>query len=200
MSQHTAAPSGPVLAAQLDQLLAPSLSLSVIAGSPLFEYDMQDAMWVGADPAECRGATSYGQYPLFPTDYTGREARTQVDNAHNQHQLLEVSATYPSDFDAGQFLDGVRKAVQSCQRPVTVWGDDQVRYSVTPGPLLPGSEDMVRWTTSKADDRWVCEFATIAKANVISQVVTCSPDRSIDNRALADARLAKIESLLTSVA
>ncbi|SHT67367.1 Uncharacterised protein [Mycobacteroides abscessus subsp. abscessus] len=33
---------------------------------------------------------------------------------------------------------------------------------------------------------------------MISQLVTCSPDRSIDNQALSDQRLQKIDELLNS--
>lgn len=69
---------------------------------------------------------------------------------------------------------------------------------VTPGPVAPGSPDMVRWSTNLTGDQWICEFTMIAKANVISQLVTCSPDRSIDNQALSDQRLQKIDELLNS--
>ena len=51
-------------------------------------------------PADCHGVVAFGRYPLFPTNYTGREARTQQDHRTDQHQLLEVSASYPADFDA----------------------------------------------------------------------------------------------------
>jgi hypothetical protein len=57
---------------------------------------------------------------------------------------------------------------------------------------------MVRWSTNLDGDQWICEFTVIAKANVISQLVTCSADRSIDNKALSDERLQKIEELLNS--
>ena len=43
-----------------------------------------------------------------------------------------------------------------------------------------------------------CDFSVIAKTNVVSQLVTCSPDRSIDNEALVTKRLAKIDELLHS--
>jgi hypothetical protein len=85
----------------------------------LIEQDMQAALFAGADPAECQGVVGFGRYTLFPRNYTGREARTQADRVTNQHRLLEVSATYPSDFDAVGFLDSVRKAVSGCQHPVT---------------------------------------------------------------------------------
>ncbi|MBA0048651.1 sensor domain-containing protein [Mycobacteroides sp. LB1] len=192
-------PAGPIQPAQLDQLLTPAQSLTITPGKPLFETDMQSVLWIGADPAECQGVVGYGRYPLFPTNYTGREARTQIDNQYpNQHQLLEVSATYPGDFQAVKFLDSVRSTVSECQRQVAAWGDDEKRHTVTPGPVVPGSPDMVRWSTNLNGDQWVCEFTVIAKANVISQLVTCSADRSIDNRALSNKRLQKIEELLNS--
>lgn len=190
--------AGPIQPAQLDQLLIPSLSMTITPGKPLFETDMQSILWVGADPAECQGVVGYGRHPLFPTNYTGREARTQTDNQSNQHQLLEVSATYPADFQAAKFLDSVRKAVAACQFPVAAWGDDEKRHTVTPGPVTRGSPDMVRWSTNLSGYQWICEFTMIAKANVISQVVTCSADRSINNQALSDARLAKIDELLNA--
>lgn len=198
-AERGAGPSGPVQPAQLDQLLTPSLSLTVTPGKPLFETDMQSALWTGADPAECQGVVGYGRHPLFPTNYTGREARTQTDNQFpNQHQLLEVSATYPADFQAAKFLESVRATVSRCQQSVAAWGDDEKRHTVTPGPLTSGSPDMVRWSTNLDGDQWICEFTMIAKANVISQLVTCSPDRSIDNTALSNRRLQKIDELVNS--
>ena len=61
--------------------------------------------------------------------------RTQDDRATNQHQLLEVLATYPSNFDAAAFLDSIRKTVAGCQRQVAAWGDDGIRRAVDPAPL-----------------------------------------------------------------
>ncbi|WP_235629528.1 sensor domain-containing protein [Mycobacteroides saopaulense] len=191
--------AGPIQPAQLDQLLTPALSLTITPGKPLFETDMQSVLWTGSDPAECQGVVGYGRHPLFPTNYTGREARTQTDNQYpNQHQLLEVSATYPGDFQAAKFLDSVRAKVSACQRQVVAWGDDGKRSTVTPGPVTAGSPDMVRWSTNLDGDQWICEFTVIAKANVIAQLVTCSGDRSIDNTALSNQRLEKIEELLNS--
>jgi hypothetical protein len=195
-----AASSGPIYPAQLVDLLTPSLSFSVVPGSPLSEQDMQSALFVGADPAACQGVAGYGRYPLFPKNYTGREARTQADSMKNPHQLLEVSATYPSGFDAVGFLDSVRKSVSGCQRPVTAWGDDGRRMTVDPTPLAPGSPDVAQWTTKLAGKQWLCDFAVIAKANVVAEIVTCSPDRSIDIQALVTKRLKKIEELIKSTA
>jgi hypothetical protein len=189
---------GPILPAQLPELLTPSSALSVTPGIQLVETDMHAVLFAGADPADCLGATAYGTYPLFPTYYTGREARTQEDTVPNQHQLLEVSATYPSDFDASGFLDSVRRTVSRCQTSVTAWGDDDKKLTVVPGQLLPAVPDVAHWTTKILGDQWLCDFAVIAKANVVSQLVTCSPDRSIDNQALVTKRPAKIEELLNS--
>jgi hypothetical protein len=189
---------GPILPAQLPDLLTPSTALSVTPGVQLAEQDMHAVLFAGADPADCLGATAYGTYPLFPTNYTGREARTQQDTVQNQHQLLEVSATYPSDFDASGFLDSVRKTVSGCQTSVTAWGDDNKKLTVAPGPLVPATPDVAHWTTKLLGDQWICDFSVIAKANVVSQIVTCSTDRSIDNQALVTKRLAKIEELLNS--
>ena len=199
-TQRGAGPNGPIQPAQLDQLLTPSLALSIVPGSPLSEYDLQSALFIGADPAECHGVGGFGRFPLFPTNYTGREARTQVDNAEKQHQLLEASATYPGNFDASGFLDSVRKKVNECQHPVAAWGDDQKRVMVDPAPLTPDSPDLAHWSTNLAGDQWVCDFSVVALANVVSQIVTCSPDRSIDNRAIATKGLKKIEELLNSTA
>ncbi|WP_372458026.1 sensor domain-containing protein [Mycobacterium fragae] len=200
--QHRGTASGgPIQPAQLDQLLTPSSSLSILASAPLSEHDLQSALFIGADPPECHGVVGFGRFPLFPTNYTGREARTQVDiDGPNQHQLLEVSATYPSDFNASAFLDSVRKTVDECQRPVTTWGDDQKRYTVNPAPLIPDSPDIAHWSTKLAGERWICDFSLVALANVASEIVTCSADRSIDNKALASKRLKKIEELLNSTA
>lgn len=198
--QHVVGPGGPIQPAQLDQLLTPSSSLSVAPGVPLIEYDLQSALFVGADPAECHGAVGFGHFPLFPRDYTGREARTQVDSSQNQHQLLEVSATYPSDFDAAGFLESIRKTVTACQHPVTAWGDDQRKATVIPAPLTPDPSGIAHWSTSLAGDRWVCDFSVLALANVVSEIVTCSPDRSIDSQAIAANRLKKIDQLLNSTA
>lgn len=195
------ASSGPIQPAQLDQLLTPSSSLAVLPGEPLSEQDLQSALFVAADPAECHGVVAFGRFPLFPTNYTGREARTQVDvDGATQHQLLEVSATYPGDFDASAFRDSIRKQVAECQHPVTTWGDDEKRYTVDPGPLIPDSPDIAHWSTNLAGDRWICDFSVVALANVASEVVTCSSDRSIDNQAIATKRLKKIEELLSSTA
>lgn len=199
-SKRGAASSGPIYPAQLPDLLTPSRSLSVAAGIPLSEQDMQSALFAGADPAECQGVAGYGTYPLLPKNYTGREARTQADSVKDQHQLLEVSATYPSTFDAAGFLDSVRKAVSGCQRPITAWGDDQRKVTVDPSPLAQGSPDVAQWTTKLAGQQWICDFAVIAKANVVSEIVTCSPDRSIDIQSLVTKRLKKIEELLNSTA
>jgi hypothetical protein len=190
--------AGPILPAQLPDLLTPSSTLSVSPSGALFEADMQAALFAGADPADCLGAAAYGTYPLLPHDYTGREARPQQDAAPNQHQLLEVSATYPSDFDAAGFLDSVRKTVSGCQSSITAWGDDNKKVTVTPGPLLPGVPDVAHWTTKLREDRWICDFSVIAKANAVYHLVTCSPDRSIDNEVLVTNPLAKIEELLHS--
>lgn len=198
----TAAPngptnSGPIKPSQLEDLLTPSSSISVVPDSPLVETDMQSAMFIGADPGQCHGAVAFGQFPLFPHNYTGREARTQQDHQPTQHQLLEVSATYPGNFDAIGFLTSVRHTVSGCQQPVSAWGDDQRKMTVTPAPLLVSSPpEIVHWATNLAGQQWVCEFAVIAKANVVSEIVTCSPDRSVDNEALAIKRLEKINQLL----
>ncbi len=198
--QRATGPGGPIQPAQLDQLLTKSASLSVVPGAPLIEYDMQSSLFIGADPAECHGVVGFGLFPLFPTDYTGREARTQVDNEQNQHQLLEVSATYPTNFDASGFLDSIRKRVTSCQHPVAAWGDDQKRVRVIPAPLIPESSDIAHWSTTLAGDQWICDLSVVALANVVSEIVTCSADRSINNRAIAAGRLKKIEELLNSTA
>src|SRR5258708_5146390 len=113
--------------AQLVELLTPSSSLSLAPGGPLSELDMEAVLFTGAGPSECPGVVGSGRYPLVPSNYPGREARTQPDNAKNQHQLLEVSATYPSDFHAARFLDPVRKTVSGCQHPVTAWDDNERR-------------------------------------------------------------------------
>jgi PknH-like extracellular domain len=190
---------GPILPAQLPDLLTPSSALTVTPGLPLAERDMHAVLFAGADPADCLGATAYGTYPLFPANYTGREARTQEDAVvPNQHQLLEVSATYPGDFDASRFLDSVRKTVSACQLSVTAWGGDNKKLTVVPGPLSPAIPDVAHWTTNVLGERWICDFSVIAKANVVSQLVTCSPDRSIDHQALVAKRLAKIDELLNA--
>jgi hypothetical protein len=196
--QRRTAPNGPIQPAQLDQLLTPSSSLSVVPGNPLLESDLESSLFIGADPAECHGVVGFGRFPLFPTNYTGREARTQVDNTQKQHQLLEVSATYPSDFDANEFLDSVRNKVTECQHPVTAWGDDQKKLTVDPAPLISDTPDMAQWSTNLSDDQWICDFSVVALANVVSEIVTCSTDRSIDNKAIAAKRLKKIEELLNS--
>ena len=191
-----AAPSGSIQPAQLADLLTPSSSLAVVPGRPLVEHDLQSALFVGANPAACQGVVGYGRHPLFPTNYTGREARTQVDSVPNQHQLLEVSATYPGDFNASRCLDSVRKKVSGCQLPVTAWGDDERRYTVNPDQLIPGSPEVVRWTTKLSGNQWICEFTVIAKSNVVSEIVACTADRSIDIEALVTQRLKKIDELL----
>jgi hypothetical protein len=179
-------------------LLTPSGSFSAVAGSPLTEDDMQSALFIGADPADCHGVVAFGRYPLFPTNYTGREARTQQDHRTDQHQLLEVSATYPAGFDAAAFLDSVRKTVSGCQRPVSAWGDDKRRMTVNPAPLVQSPPEVAQWMTNLAGQQWICEFAVLAKANVVSEIVTCSPDRSVDIGALVTKRLKKINELLNS--
>lgn len=189
---------GPIFASQIDDLLTPSGAFSVVNGSPLTETDMQSALFVAADPTECHGVVAFGRYPLFPSNYTGREARTQQDYLADQHQLLEVSATYPTAFDAGGFLDSVRKTVSGCQRPVTARGDDGHQVEVNPGPLIPGPSEVAHWMTHLPGQKWICEFAMIAKANVVSEIVTCSPDRSPDMETLITKRLKKINELLKS--
>lgn len=191
--------NGPIFPSQLDELLTPSKSISVVPNSPLAETDMQSALFIGADPAQCHGAIAFGRFPLFPNNYTGREARTQQDAQTTQHQLLEVSATYPSNFDASGFLDSVRKTVSGCQHPVSAWGDLGHRTSVTPTPPAADSPpEVVEWSTNLVGQQWVCEFAVISKANVISEIVTCSPDRSVDIKTLVTKRLKKINELLNS--
>jgi PknH-like extracellular domain len=192
--------AGPISPSQLVDLLTPSLSFSVVSGSPLSEQNMQDALFVGADPAECQGVAGFGRYPLFPKNYTGREARTQSDHANNQHQVLEVSATYPSAFDAAGFLDSVRATVSACQRPITTWGDDQRKLKVNPTLLMESPPEVAHWATTLGGQQWICDFAVIAKANVVAQIVTCSPDRSIDIGPLVTKRLKKIQELLNSTA
>ncbi|OBI97107.1 sensor domain-containing protein [Mycobacterium asiaticum] len=190
--------TGPIFPSQLEDLLTASGSFAVVAKSPLTETDMQSALFIGADPDECHGAVAFGRYPLFPSSYTGREARTQQDHQVDQHQLLEVSATYPSDFSAAGFLDSVRKTVTDCQRPVTAWGDDGRRNTVHPTPLADAPPEVAQWSTNLVGQKWVCEFAVIAKANVVSEIVTCSPDRSVDIAGLVTKRLKKIDELLNS--
>lgn len=191
-------PSGPIQPSQLEDLLTPSGSFSAVPDNPLTEEDMQSALFVGADPSECHGVVAFGRYPLFPSTYTGREARTQQDRRSDQHQLLEVSATYPSNFNAADFLNSVRKTVSKCQHPVSAWGDSGRKSTVNPAPLVQSPPEVAQWMTTLAGQQWTCEFAVIAKANVISEIVTCSPDRSIDIGALVAKRLKKIEELLRS--
>lgn len=192
------ASSGPIHPSQLEDLLTPSGSFSVVANAPLTEDDMQSALFIGADPPQCHGAVAFGHYPLFPSNYTGREARTQQDHQPDQHQLLEVSASYPSNFDAAGFLDSVRKTVTDCQHPVSAWGDNKNKMTVNPAPLVQTPPEVAQWMTNLAGQRWVCEFAVISKANVVSQIVTCSPDRSVDINTLVTKRLKKINELLNS--
>lgn len=191
---------GPIQPSQLEDLLTPSSSFSVLPDKPLVEDDMQSALFIGADPAECHGVVAFGRFPLFPTNYTGREARTQQDHQVSQHQLLEVSATYPSGFDATAFLESVRKSVTGCQLPITAWGDNGRRMTVNPSALVQSPPEVAQWATNLAGQQWVCQFAVIAKANVIAQIVTCSPDRSVDIQTLVAKRLKKIEELLRSTA
>jgi hypothetical protein len=172
----------------------------VVSGSPLFEQDMQNALFMAADPAQCHGVAGYGGHALFPKNYTGREARTQADSLKNQHQLLEVSATYPSGFDAAAFLESVRKTVSGCQHPITAWSDDHRKATVDPSPLVPGSREVARWTTKLEGDQWICDFAVIAMANVVSQIVTCSTDHSVDIQTLVAKRIKKIQELISSTA
>ncbi|GAB3022353.1 sensor domain-containing protein [Mycobacterium bourgelatii] len=195
-----AGPSGPIQPSQLDDLLTPSASFSVVPNHPLTEDDMQAALFIGADPAKCHGAVAFGRFPLFPSNYTGREARTQQDHLKDQHQLLEVSAAYPSNFDAAGFLASVRNTVSGCQHPVSAWADDERRMTVTPAALMPSAPEIVHWMTTLNGQRWICEFAVIAKANVVSEIVTCSPDRSVDINPLATKRLEKINQLLSFTA
>jgi len=189
---------GPIQPSQLEDLLTPSGSFSAVAGSALIEDDMQSALFIGADPADCHGVVAFGRYPLFPTNYTGREARTQQDHRTDQHQLLEVSATYPANFDAAAFLDSVRSSVSRCGHPVTAWGDDGHQMKVNPAPLTQSPPEVAQWMTNLAGQQWVCEFAVLAKANVVAEIVTCSPDRSVDIAALVTKRLKKINELLNS--
>lgn len=192
--------NGPIFPSQLVDLLVPSETLSVVAGNPLFEQDMQSALFTGADPAECQGVAGYGGHALFPKNYTGREARTQADSLKNQHQLLEVSASYPRGFDAAAFLDSVRKTVSGCQHPITSWGDDQRKVTVQATPLAPGAPEVAQWSTKLGNEQWFCDFAVIAKANVVSQIVACSTDHSIDIKDLVAKRLKKIDELINSTA
>lgn len=159
---------------------------------------MQSALFIGADPAACHGVVGFGRYPLFPATYTGREARTQQDRRLDQHQLLEVSATYPATFNAADFLNSVRKTVTDCHHPVTAWGDSGRKSTVNPTPLMQSPPDVAQWITNLAGQQWTCEFAVIAKADVISEIVGCSPDRSVDLEALVAKRLKKIAELLRS--
>jgi hypothetical protein len=192
--------NGPIFPSQLVDLLTPSMSYSAVSGNPLFEQDMQNALFMAADPAQCHGVAGYGGHVLFPKNYTGREARTQADSLKNQHQLLEVSASYPSGFDAAGFLDSVRKTVSGCQHPITAWSDDQRKSTVDPSPLVSGSPEVAQWATKLEGEQWFCDFALIAKANVVSQIVTCSTDHSIDIQALIAKRIKKIEELINSTA
>lgn len=194
------ASNGPIFPSQLVDLLTPSTALSVVSGSPLFEQDMQNALFMAADPAQCHGVAGYGGHALFPNNYTGREARTQADSLKNQHQLLEVSATYPSGFDAARFLDSIRRTVSGCQHPITAWGDDQRKATVDPSPLVPSSPQVVQWSTKLEGQQWICDFAVIAMANVVSQIVTCSTDHSVDIQTLIAKRIKKIEELINSTA
>jgi hypothetical protein len=111
-----------------------------------------------------------------------------------------VAATYPSDFNAARFLASVRKTVSGCQRTVTAWADDERKTTVTPTPLIPGSPDVAHWRTNLTGHQWICDFAVIVKANVIAQIETCSPDRSIDIEPLVAKRLKEIQDLLSSTA
>lgn len=190
---------GPILPGQLDDLLTPPKSYSVVPGFPLDEYDLKPALLIGAEPAECLGAVTYDGYPLFPANYNGNVARTQVDGSSVQHTLLEVSATYRSELDPS-FLDGVRKKVTGCNRSVVVWADDGVRTTLKVSGLQDSSPNVVRWYTEQTAQQWFCEFALIQKANVVSQIVGCSPDRSVGVAELADKRLKKIDELLNSAA
>ena len=86
---------------------------------------------------------------------------------------------YPHDFDAARFVDSVRKTVSTCRHTVTAWADDEHRMTVTPGPLNASSPDVAPWTTTLSGQQWICDFAMIAKANVVSQ---CSvPRRESDS-------------------
>lgn len=197
-AQRGASNSGPIYPSQLVELLTPSKSLSVESGNPLSEQDMESALFVGADPAECQGVAGYGRFPLFPKNYTGRDARTQADSLKSQHQLLEVAASYPSGFDAAGFLNSVRKTVSGCQHPITAWGDNEHRMTVNPTALVPSSPEVAQWSTNLVGQHWVCDFAVIAKANVVAQIVTCSADHSVDIQTLITKRLEKINQLINS--
>jgi hypothetical protein len=199
-AQRGAANSGPIFPPQLVELLTPSKSFSVESGNPLFEQDMESALFVGSDPADCQGVAGFGRFPLFPTNYTGREARTQADGLKSQHQLLEVAASYPRGFDAAAFLDSVRKTVSNCQHPITAWGDNEHRMTVNPKPLVQSQPEVARWSTNLGGQQWVCDFAVIAKANVVAQIVTCSTDHSVAIETLVAKRLEKINQLINSTA
>jgi hypothetical protein len=111
-----------------------------------------------------------------------------------------VSASYPGNFDAAGFLDSIRRTVSGCQRPVSAWGDDGHRMTVNPGPLVQSPPEVAQWSTNLAGQQWVCDFAVISKANVIAEIVTCSPNHSVDIQALVTKRLNKINELLNNTA
>jgi len=71
---------------------------------------------------------------------------------------------------------------------------------VDPTPLQAGSPEVVQWSTKLEGEQWFCDFAMIAKANVVAQIVTCSPDHSVDIQTLIAKRLKKIEELINSTA
>lgn len=186
---------GPILPQSLTDLLVPSGHLSAEPGDPLVEQDLRQALFVSADPSTCFGAVGFGGQKLFPDGDANRVVRTQADQ--DQHQLLEASAVYPSSFDAARLLETVRTTVNACQFPVTSTDGAGHVARVQPSPLTdPQSSHIVTWSTSLTDVQWLCDFAVVAEANAMSELVTCSYDHKPNVLALARQRLETIERLM----
>jgi len=159
--QHPAVPS---ILRNSTNLLTPPSSLSVVPGTPLFEDDMQAALFIGADPANATASWLSAAIRCSRRTTRAGKPAPKTTAPPNQHQLLEVSATYPTNFDAAVFLDSIRKDVSGCQRTVTAWGDDGIKRTVDPAPLVASSPEVPSWATNLAGQQWICEFAVIAKA------------------------------------
>lgn len=109
-------------------------------------------------------------------------------------------SVYRADFDAKSAVDGVKRAIESCQDEslfVTALKGEELHFSVQP-QTHAGSPEIVLWSLTDVD--WACDNAFIADHNAAIEITTCGEVNGYDVLALAEDALKRIEKLANATA
>jgi len=152
-------------------------------------------------PEECAGVAREVDPPfIFARKPAASDGGQYFAEYSRSISVLEWVGVYRADFDARAAVDGVKRAIESCQDTrlfVTALKGDELQFSVQP-QTHAGSPEIVLWSLTDVD--WACDNAFVAKHNAAIEITTCGEVNGYDVLALAEDALKRIEKLVNAKA